>query len=212
MVSWYCENQCPAQQMVQSNINHLNQVSAGCQKPHTTDTSVQGCWYSANVTVSGTIPTYGSDHRPYPHWSHSTAMALRSLSIIKADIYLQDRLKNKSMHVTECHVVFGEKHIEMWKKRLKKKCKNPVEDVWWKCLRPLQREHFIQDWWNMSYWTGLTNKVMIAFPFTARGLNGYFHYIFLFFHSQQKFTFDVSFSWALHSSLWDQLLQVPVSR
>jgi len=81
---------------------------------------VQGCWYSANVTVSGTIPTYGSDHRPYSHWSHSTAMARRSLSIIKAAISLQDRLKNKSIRVTECHVVFGENRLKCerrdWKK------------------------------------------------------------------------------------------------
>lgn len=134
-------------------------------------------------------PTYGSDHRPYSHWFHSTAMALRSLSIIKAAIYLQDRLKNTKvcmwLSATLCS---GKSRLRMWKKRLKwKNSKSPVEDVWWKCLRPLQREHFIQDWWNMSYWTGLTNKVMIAFPFTARGLNGYFHYIFFFLLSAKVY-------------------------
>lgn len=66
MVYWQCENQSPAQQMAHSNINHLNQVSAGFRDHiHNRHTEVQGGWCSANVTVSalhmgaiiGRIPT-----------------------------------------------------------------------------------------------------------------------------------------------------------
>lgn len=51
------------------------------------------------------------------------------------------------MHVTECHVVLGEKQIENVKEETEKKknSNNSDEDVCWKCLRLLQWEHFTKD-------------------------------------------------------------------
>ncbi len=151
-------------------------------------------------------------YRPYSHWSHSTAMARRSSSVIKAAVYLQKRLKNTKACVwLSATLCSGKNRLKMWKKRLKRK---KQQEFRWGCVletfktypagafRQRLREY-------VSFWTGLTNKVMISFPFTAQGLDGYFHYNF--FRSQKMFTFDASFLWALHLNPWDQL-QVPMTR
>lgn len=197
--------------MVQSNINHLNQVSAGCQKPHTTDTSVQGCWYSANVTVSGTIPTYGSDHMPYPQWSHCTAMALRSLSIIKAAIYLRQTEKQKHARDWVPRCVRGKTD---W--NVKEETEKKEQESSWGCVVEMFKTSPAG-----AFYPRLMEYVLLnrsdkqshdCLSIYCTGPEWFFYFHYIYFHSQQKFTFDVSFSWALHSSLWDQLLQVPVSR
>ncbi len=184
---------CSTDGTVEHNSSHSTQHRLS-EITYNRQIEVQGCWCSANATVSGTIPTYGSDIGRIP----------TEARISKRDWKTQ---KHACDWVPRC--AREKNRLKMWKKRLKRK---KQQEFRWGCVletfktypagafRQRLREY-------VSNWTGLTNKVMISFPFTARGLDGFFHYTF--FRSQQMFTFDASFLWALiHSNPWDQL-QVP---
>ncbi len=187
MASWQCANQSPAQQMVLLNIIHLIRLSTGYQKPHTTGRLRCRMLVLSQCHCFWHDPYIWERYRPYSHWSHSTAMARRSSSVIKAAICLQKRLKNtKACAWLSATLRSGEKQIENVKEETEKKKK---QEFRWGCVLETFKTYpagaFRQRLMEyVSFWTGLTNKVMISFPYTARGLDGYFHYTF--FRSQQS--------------------------
>ncbi len=201
---------CSTDGTVEHNSSHSTQHRLS-ETTYNRQIEVQGCWCSANATVSGTIPTYGSDIGRIPTdptallWHGDPQVLLKQPFISKRDWKTQKHARD---WVPRC--AREKNRLKMWKKRLKRK---KQQEFRWGCVLETFKTYpagaFRQRLMEyVSFWTGLTNKVMISFPFTARGLDGYFHYTF--FRSQKMFTFDASFLWALHSNPWDQL-QVPMT-
>ncbi len=126
-------------------------------------------------------PTYGSDIGRIPTdptallWHGDPQVLLKQPFISKRDWKTQ---KHACDWVPRC--AREKNRLKMWKKRLKRK---KQQEFRWGCVLETFKTYpagaFRQRLMEyVSFWTGLTNKVMISFPFTARGLDGFSTTIF----------------------------------
>ncbi len=112
---------CSTDGTVEHNSSHSTQHRLS-ETTYNRQIEVQGCWCSANATVSGTIPTYGSDIGRIP--TDPTALLWHGdpqVLLKQPFVYKRDWKNTKACAWLSATLRSGEKQIENVKEETEKK-------------------------------------------------------------------------------------------